>query len=228
MKHSGQARKAAARLILASLGLLVLMLLSGVLALFVGSLILTLAGALILFWGLFVAFTLYFFRDPNPRVPMGAGLIVSPAHGTVDVIDEPTEPQFIGGPCKRISIFLSVFNVHVQNIPLTGRVVFYEYREGKFLNAMSADCALHNENALFGLEAQDPPGARIGVRLLAGLIARRIVPWTALGDEVVRGERLSLIQFGSRVELYLPLAAQIQVKVGDKVKGGETMVATLS
>ena len=228
MKHSGQARKAATRLILASLGLLVLMLLSGVLAWLVGALILTLAGALILVWGLFVVFTLYFFRDPQPRVPTGPGLIVSPAHGTVDVIDETTETQFIGGPCKRISIFLSVFNVHVQNVPLTGKVVFYEYREGKFLNAMSADCAQHNENAYFGLEAQAPAGARIGVRLLAGLIARRIVPWTALGEAVVRGERLSLIQFGSRVEIYLPLTALIQVKLGDKVRGGETVVATLS
>jgi phosphatidylserine decarboxylase len=228
MKHSGQARKAAVRLILASLGLLVLMLLSGVLALFVGSLIVTLAGALILVWVLFVVFTLYFFRDPNPRVPTGTGLIVSPAHGTVDVIDETHESQFLGGPCKRISIFLSVFNVHVQNVPLTGRVVFYEYREGKFLNAMSADCASQNENAMFGLEAQVPPGARVGVRLVAGLIARRIVPWTSLGDEVVRGERLSLIQFGSRVEIYLPLAAQVTAKLGDKVRGGETVIATLS
>ncbi len=228
MKHSGKARKAAFSLIFWTLVLLGLLLLVGVLAVVLGSVVVSAAVALVLFWAVFVVFTLYFFRDPSPRVPAGDSLVVSPGHGKVDVIDETTESEFIDGPCKRISMFLSVFDVHVQNAPVTGRIVFYRYREGKFLNALNADCATHNENALYGFEAQERDGAKVGVRLIAGLIARRLVPWAALGDEVVRGERLSLIQFGSRVEIYLPLSAQVRVKLGDRVKGGETVVAQLT
>jgi len=228
MKHSGKARKAAFSLILWTLVLLGLLLLAGLLAVVLGSFLVSAAVALVLFWVVFVGFTLYFFRDPSPRVPTGQGLVLSPGHGKVDVIDETTESEFIDGPCKRISIFLSVFDVHVQNVPVTGRLAFYRYQEGQFLNAINADCATHNENALFGFEPHERDGAKVGVRLIAGLIARRIVPWAALGDEVVRGERLSLIQFGSRVEIYLPLSAQVQVKLGDRVKGGETVVAQLT
>ena len=227
MKHSGKARKAAFSLIFWTLVLLALLVLAGVLAVVFGSLVVSAATLLVLGWAVFVVFTLYFFRDPSPRVPVGDGLVVSPGHGKVDVIDETTESEFIDGPCKRISIFLSVFDVHVQNAPVTGRVVFYRYREGKFLNAINADCATHNENAIYGFEAQERDDAKVGVRLIAGLIARRLVPWAALGDEVARGERISLIQFGSRVEVYLPLTTQIRVKVGDRVKGGETVVAQL-
>jgi phosphatidylserine decarboxylase len=228
MKHSGKARKAAFSLIFWTLVLLVLLVLAGVLAVVFGSLVVSAATLLVLGWVVFVVFTLYFFRDPSPRVPVGDGLVVSPGHGKVDVIDETTESEFIDGPCKRISMFLSVFDVHVQNAPVTGRIVFYRYREGKFLNALNADCAAHNENALYGFEAHERDSAKIGVRLIAGLIARRLVPWAAVGDEVVRGERLSLIQFGSRVEIYLPLSAQVRVKLGDRVKGGETVVAQLT
>jgi len=228
MKHAGLARKAAFSLILWTLLLLGLMVIGGFVAVFIGSFLVTAATLLVLLWAIFVVFTLYFFRDPNPRVPSGPGLVVSPAHGKVDVIDETTVEEFIGGRCKRISIFLSVFDVHVQNAPVSGQVAHYRYREGKFLNAISSDCAAHNENALFGLECASPTGVRLGVRLVAGLIARRIVPWAALGDPLERGERLSLIQFGSRVELYLPLNAEIKVQLGDRVRGGETVVATLS
>jgi phosphatidylserine decarboxylase len=227
MKHAGKARKSALSLILWTLLLLGLMVVGGFVAVFIGSFIVTISVGLVLLWALFVVFTLYFFRDPNPRVPSGAGLVVSPAHGKVDVIDETTVDEFPGGRCKRISIFLSVFDVHVQNAPVTGKLVYYRYHEGKFLNAISSECVSQNENALFGIECQAPAGVRLGVRLVAGLIARRIVPWAALGDQLERGERLSLIQFGSRVEIYLPLNAGIQVKLGDRVRGGETVVATL-
>lgn len=228
MRHAGKARKAAFSLIFWTLLLLGLMVVGGFVAVFIGGFLVSVATGLVLLWVLFVLFTLYFFRDPNPVVPPGPGLVVSPAHGKVDVIDETTVEEFIGGRCKRISIFLSVFDVHVQNAPVSGKVAHYRYREGKFLNAMSSDCASHNENAFFGIECATPSGKRLGVRLLAGLIARRIVPWAVVGDTLARGERLSLIQFGSRVEIYLPLNAEIKVRLGDRVRGGETVVATLS
>jgi phosphatidylserine decarboxylase len=120
-----------------------------------------------------------------------------------------------------------VFNVHVQNAPLTGRVAWFKHSPGQYLNAMRADCAKYNENVLIGLEAGEPPGAKIGVRLIAGLIARRIVPWITQGDVIQRGERISLIQFGSRVDVYLPLNARIRVQLGDRVVGGESVLAEL-
>ena len=122
-------------------------------------------------------------------------------------------------------MFLSVMNVHVQNAPVGGKVVFLKYTQGEFMNAIRAECALHNENVLLGFEAAEPRGAKVGLRLIAGVIARRIVPFVQVGDEVARGERISLIQFGSRADVYLPMNATIKVKVGDNVAGGETVIA---
>src|SRR6266568_1871383 len=151
---------------------------------------------------------------------------VSPAHGKVDVIDETTEAEFIGGPCKRISIFLSIFDVHVQKAPVSGKIAWLKQTPGKFLSATRADSAEHNENVLLGIEPADFPGQKVAVRLIAGVIARRIVPWVALGDSVARSERISLIQYGSRCDLYLPRAVKIHIKLGDKVRGGESLVAS--
>lgn len=218
--------QAALRLIFMSLVLLALLIGVGLLAYFFGSIIKAVAGTLVFLWVLFAIFTLYFFRDPIPKVPNAANAIVAPAHGKVDVIDETTEPEFIGGPCKRVSIFLSVFDVHIQQAPIAGRVAYQQYHPGKFLNALSTESALHNENVLLGFESSESPGEKIGVRLLAGLIARRIIPWVTTGDTVSRGERISLIQFGSRVDIYLPLTAKVAVQLGDRVVGGETIVAT--
>ena len=229
MKHSGKARKAAFKLILYSL----IALMIGVLVAGVGALIVTLALAispvlflvLLVVWALFAIFTLYFFRDPNPRVPTGTNLVVAPAHGKVDVIGTTTEPEFIGGECQRVSIFLSVFDVHTQNAPVGGKVAWLKYTMGQFLNALKAESAIHNENVLLGFEASEPRGQKVGVRLIAGVIARRIVPFVRQGDEVARGERIGLIQFGSRADVYLPREAKIQVKLGDHVVGGETVLA---
>jgi phosphatidylserine decarboxylase len=226
MKHAGKAAATGRRMIVWTLVLLAVVLGAGVAAVFIGSVIAFLAGSLIGVWVLFALFTLYFFRDPTPRVPMEPGLYVAPAHGKVDLIDETEEPRFLGGRCRRVSIFLSVFDVHVQQAPIAGRVVFLRHTPGQFLNAIRADCAAHNENVLLGLESAEQPGEKVAVRLIAGLIARRIVPWVALGDEVARGERISLIQFGSRVELLLPLSVQLRVKAGDRVVGGQTVVAS--
>jgi phosphatidylserine decarboxylase len=225
MKHSGKARQAAFRLIVASLILLIAIVGAGLIARFLGEIVVGIASALIVIWVLFVAFTLYFFRDPSAKVPPGDDLIVSPAHGTVDVVDEATVREFDGRKVKRISIFLNVFNVHVQQSPVTGKVTYLKHTSGQFLNAMNADCALHNENVLLSFAPTHRPDEQIGVRLIAGLIARRIIPWVEVGEEVPKGERISLVQFGSRANVYLPLNYKVRVKIGDKVVGGETIIA---
>jgi phosphatidylserine decarboxylase len=174
---------------------------------------------------LFAAFAFYFFRDPDPLVPTASDLVVAPAHGKVDAIDTVTEPEFMGGECQRISIFLSIISVHVQYAPVTGRIALFKHNPGQYLNALKAESARFNENVLIGLESAEPRGERIGVRLVAGVIARRIVPWVNENDAVQRGDRISLIQFGSRVDVYLPRRAKIKVQLGDAVAGGETAIA---
>jgi phosphatidylserine decarboxylase len=227
VKHSGKAALTGLKIVglalVALLALLALAYLGTVIGAFVLKFLMwPLAGLGVLF----AAFTIYFFRDPDPMVPTGKDLVVSPGHGKVDVIDTTTEPDFIGGECRRVSIFLSVFDVHVQNAPVAGRVALFKHTPGQYLNAMRTDSAKFNENVLIGLDSSEPSGEKIGVRLIAGLIARRIVPWVAQNDAIQRGDRISLIQFGSRVDVYLPLRAKIQVKLGDRVKGGETVIAS--
>ena len=188
--------------------------------------VLAISSVLFGLWIVFALFTLYFFRDPDPMTPTGANLVIAPGHGKVDAIDTTTEPDFMGGECQRISIFLSVFDIHVQNAPVTGRIAYFKHTPGLYLNALSADSAKFNENVLIGIDSVEPRGEKIGVRLIAGLIARRIVPWISQNDAVHRGERISLIQFGSRVDVYLPKHAKIKVNLGDKVIGGETVIAS--
>lgn len=225
MKHTGKARKAAFKMLIVTLVLVLLVPIIGLLATFIGSAMVAVSVFLVLVWVGFALFTLYFFRDPTARIPAGPGLVVSPGHGKVDVIDTITEPQFMGGECQRISMFLSVIDVHVQNAPVSGTVTLCKHTEGQFLNAMKTECASCNENVYIGIESSDPRGVKVGVRLIAGLIARRIVPFVKAGDEIARGDRISLIQFGSRVDVYLPHSAKIRVKVGDKVVGGESVLA---
>ena len=225
MKHSGKASLAALKLIGLS-GTAVLVLLAvAFLGKVVGEFVPGLAGVLVGLWALFTIFTFYFFRDPDARTPEGPNLVIAPGHGKVDTIDATTEPEFMGGDCQRISIFLSVFDVHVQNAPVTGRIAFFKHSPGQYLNAMNADCAKFNENVLVGIESVEPRDTKVGLRLIAGLIARRIVPFIAQNDAVHRGERISLIQFGSRVDVYLPKNAAVKVKLGDRVVGGETVLA---
>jgi len=226
MKNYGRAGKAARRMLLWTFLALAALAAMGILAVFIGPVIFMVAAGLFLVWVPFAIFTVYFFRDPTPRVPAAPGLVVAPAHGKVDVIDTVHEPRFMDGECRRVSIFLSVVDVHVQNAPVSGKVTYLKYNEGKFLNALRTESALHNENVLLGIVASDPNGEKIGVRLMAGLIARRIIPWVGEDDEIERGDRISLIQFGSRVDLYLPMTATITVKLGDHVVGGETVMAT--
>ncbi len=225
MKYSGKALKAAFKLILIAVVLVVVIEAIGC-ALLPANVARTafcaFFGGL---WVLFTLFTLYFFRDPEARVPAGPNLVLAPGHGKVDAIGTTHEPEFMGGECQRISIFLSVIDIHVQNAPVSGKLAFAKYSKGQFLSALKAESAVHNENLLLGFAATDPAGQKIGIRLLAGLIARRIVPFITQGEEVVRGQRISLIQFGSRADVYLPRAAKIKVKLGDHVVGGETVMA---
>ncbi len=225
MKNSGKALVAALKMAGWS-GVVVLALLAAALVgKIIGTVILDMAGVVAGLWVLFALFTFYFFRDPDPLTPTGKNLVIAPGHGKVDAIDTTTEPEFMGGECQRVSIFLSVLNIHVQNAPVTARVAYFRHTPGQYLNALNADSAKFNENILLGLESVEPLGEKIGVRLIAGLIARRIVPWVAQNDAVQRGERISLIQFGSRVDVYLSRNAKIKVKLGDKVIGGETVLA---
>ena len=231
MKHSGRARKAAFKIILFTLVAVVVLWGLSALAAASAAVITTIAFVIFPFlfvvWVLFAIFTLYFFRDPNPRVPPDKNAILSPAHGKVDVIDKTTESKFMGGECQRISVFLSVIDIHVQNAPVSGQVSFFQYTEGEFMNAMKSECASHNENVLLGFEASEPTGLRMAIRVIAGVLARRIVPYVQAGDVVVKGERIGLVQFGSRADIYLPLNAKVRIKLGDHVVGGETIIASI-
>jgi len=226
VKHSGKATTAALKMTGWTGAAVIALLVAAFLGKVIGGFILGIAGVLAGIWVLFALFTFYFFRDPDPMVPTGKNLVIAPGHGKVDAIDTTTEPDFMGGECQRVSIFLSVIDIHVQNAPVTARVAYFKHTPGQYLNALNADSARFNENVLIGLESMEPPGEKVGVRLIAGLIARRIVPWVQANDPVQRGERISLIQFGSRVDVYLSRNAKIKVKLGDKVIGGETVIAS--
>ena len=228
MKHAGKAQAAALKIIFWSLSGVLLLLLVAFLAHKFSGFILGLSGVLAVLWVLFAIFTFNFFRDPDATVPSGNKLVLAPAHGTVDLIDETEELEFMGGKCRRISIFLNVFDVHVQKAPLSGKMVFHKHRDGQYLSATRSDCAEFNENVLIGFIPAEAPEQKLGVRLIAGLIARRINVWAAAGETVVAGERISLVQFGSRGNIYLPMSATIKVKLGDKMVGGESILATLS
>lgn len=175
----------------------------------------------------------YFFRDPNRIIPTKPGQVVSPADGTVAAISEYEDHPFVGGPAVKVGIFLSIFNVHVNRFPITGRVVGLAYKRGKYLNALKPESALENEQLHVKLEstdAVDGPPRRMVIHLIAGLIARRIVCVAKPGDQFVRGERIGMIKLGSRTEIVMPKeeGLRILVKVGERVHGGATVVAEYS
>lgn len=170
----------------------------------------------------FAGFTLFFFRDPERHIPTGAGLIVSPADGEVVGIDSVDEVSFIRGPAKRVSIFLSVMDVHINRAPIEGKVVYRHFQPGAFLPAYAPDASTRNEQNTIGIDDQ---GFRVMVRQIAGIVARRIVCWANPGDTLARGERFGLIRFGSRTEIFMPLSATIEVKIGQTVQGGATIIA---
>jgi phosphatidylserine decarboxylase len=169
-------------------------------------------------------FCINFFRDPDRVVPPEPDSVVAAADGTITDIVEIDEPEVLKVRCKRVGIFLSVFDVHVNRAPTDGRVAFLKHTPGLFLDARLPDSSLKNESMLW---AFDGPKGTIVVKQITGAIARRIVPWARLGDSLKKGDRFGMIRFGSRTEIYLPVDAEITVTVGDKVKGGATIVARL-
>src|SRR6478736_6076782 len=155
MKHAGRARLAGLKIAL--LSLVIVLAVIGIGSFLAGRIVPAVALSVGAIWLLFLIFCLSFFRDPEAAVPGEVGTVVSPGHGTVDVIDETTEKTFLGGRCRRVSIFLSVFDVHVQNAPITGRVAYVKHCPGKFVNAMRSDCGAYNENVLIGFESTEVP-----------------------------------------------------------------------
>ena len=181
-------------------------------------------------WILAFLFTLvtlwvaYFFRDPERVGERGPDLLIAPADGRVVMVTEVDEPAFIHGRAMRISIFMNVFNVHVNRYPVAGTVRFVHYNPGRFLNAATEKSSLENEQMSVGLEHN---GSRILVRQIAGLIARRIVTYSREGEQVEQGERMGIIRFGSRVDVFMPPSAEVLVKVGETTVAGTTVVARL-
>jgi phosphatidylserine decarboxylase len=173
-----------------------------------------------------LAFTLWFFRDPPRTVPSGPGLIVSPADGRITDIVEIEESELVNRRARRIGIFLSVFDVHVNRAPADCRVVYTAEFEGTYHDARSPAASTHNTARTWGFECRD--GVLLIVRQITGAIARRIVPWAHLDQRLARGERFGMIRFGSRTEICLPLEAEVVVRVGDHVKGGSTVIARLA
>ena len=167
-------------------------------------------------------FTVWFFRNPPRRVPAGESVVISPADGRVVQIEKVDEQRILKEERVKISIFLNIFNVHINRVPCAGRVVDILYNPGKFFAASVPKASLENEQNALVLER--PSGERILCVQIAGLIARRIVCWVKKGDRLQAGARFGLIRFGSRVDLYLPVETRLRVKVGDKVKGGETIL----
>jgi len=165
------------------------------------------------------AFFLWFFRDPQRVIPATGGAVVSPADGKVTDI---SMVQLEEGPRRRISIFLSVFDVHVNRSPITGVIRDIRYQRGQFRNAMGAASAEHNEQNVITVEGE---GQRLVFKQIAGLLARRIVFTKKIGDRVERGERVGMIKFGSRTDILLDAGADVKVKVGDRVKGGASVLA---
>ena len=180
-----------------------------------------LIALLLLILALWIA---YFFRDPERAGPRGAALVISPADGKLIMITEVDEPSFIGGKAIRLSIFMNVFNVHVNRYPVDGVVKYLHYNKGKFLNASSDKSSLENEQQSVGIET---PRGKVLVRQIAGLIARRIVTYSKPEESVRQGDRMGMIRFGSRVDVFLPTSAKIIARQGEITNAGVTLLAEL-
>jgi phosphatidylserine decarboxylase len=170
----------------------------------------------------------YFFRDPKRSVPQNAGLLVSPADGVVSLIERAVPPVELGlGPdaLVRVSVFMNVFNCHVNRTPIAGTVTAVVYRPGKFFNASLDKASEENERNALAIQMAD--GRKIAVVQIAGLVARRIMCWTKPGDRLATGERFGLIRFGSRLDVYLPEGVEPQVALGQTMVAGESVIALI-
>src|SRR5438067_9451655 len=213
------ARAGLAEVLFFSALLVPLIALLGVLAVLLHPLLWAPAAVVFLLW----AFVVSFFRDPERAIPADPRALVSPADGTVTDVGEVDEEDFPGGRAFRVGIFLSIFNVHVNRVPRAGRVLGVRYFPGRFCDARGADCGVVNEQLWIDV-GEGPPGRLVRVKQVAGAVARRIVCWLRPGEVVRAGDRLGMIKFGSRTEVYLPAdaVAEVLVKPGDQVKGGST------
>jgi len=194
----------------------------GVIASFTGSNVIwgfTYAEAVLLL------FIIFFFRDPDRVTPEGEGLVISAADGKVVLINEVSFPELSDEKLIQVSVFLSIFDVHVNRVPISGIVNEINYYPGKFLAAWNDKASLENEQTLISI---DTGNKKIYFKQIAGLIARRIVWKLETGQSVSAGERFGIIRFGSRVDILLPLNSEIRVKVGDKVRGGETVIGVIN
>jgi len=177
-----------------------------------------------LFFLLLLFCTLAFFRDPERAAPSDPNLVVAAADGTVMDIAELDETEVLKTRTRRVGIFLSIFDVHTNRAPIDGRIVYRQHREGVCLDARDPNCSEKNEAMTWAFENSR---VTIVVKQLTGAIARRIVAWAQVGDELKKGDRFGMIRFGSRTEVYLPLAAIVVVKAGEHVVGGSTIIARL-
>jgi phosphatidylserine decarboxylase len=175
--------------------------------------------------GGFALFTAWFFRNPGRVIPQDSNVVVSSGDGKVIAIEEEFEPRYLKEKSIRVTVFLNVFDVHVNRMPCAGTVEGISYQPGQYLVASRPEATLRNEQNAVMLKAES--GAKVLCVQVAGLIARRIVCWVAQGERVQRGERFGLIRFGSRMDTFLPLGSKLRVAVGDRVKGGETIVGEL-
>lgn len=177
---------------------------------------------------LMLGFLLYFFRDPEREAPTEPGVLVAPADGRVTEIVECDQEE-LGGKACRVSIFLSLFDVHLNRAPCSGRVVSTTYRPGKFLNAMKGESARVNESNTIVIESDEAPGVRVAMKQVAGVLARRIVCAVEPGSRVARGERVGMIKFGSRTDLLVPVEAlrELRVDVGDRVRAGKSVIGVI-
>ena len=170
-------------------------------------------------------FVAWFFRDPERKIPEDKDALVSPADGKVIIVQRLARCEYMDEPCQKVSIFMNVFNVHVNRIPYGGVVERVQYSPGKFINASFDKASEHNERNAIVIKTEE--GKRFAFVQIAGLIARRIVNHAAIGDWMQKGERYGMIQFGSRLDLYLPLSFDVEVTVGDKTTAGSTIIGRL-
>ena len=169
-------------------------------------------------------FCLNFFRDPERESPAGDDVVVAAADGVVADIEELEESEVLKTKCRRVGIFLSVFDVHVNKAPIAGKIIYQRHHPGLYLDARNPECSQKNEALTWAIEGAK---ATLVIRQLTGAIARRIVPWSQVGDVVPKGFRFGMIRFGSRTEIYLPLSATLEVKIGDRVAGASSVIARL-
>jgi phosphatidylserine decarboxylase len=175
---------------------------------------------------LLLIFTIVFFRDPERKTDYDSNALISPADGTIVDIREVNEPQYLKKTVKRISIFMSLFDVHVNRSPVNGTVEFLKYNPGKFISAFKDKASEDNESLFVGIQSREP-SKKIGVKFIAGLIARRIVFYKKLNDAIGQGERINIIKFGSRVDVFCPDSSEIKIRKGDRVTAGQSVIAVL-